>query len=267
MSISNNDVCGILTEAEACRVEVTQLGTSACGATSLVNVLLCLRVIQPHLCSILNWNMCIVRSRDIAAPLPQYLASRSIAGCTGQELVQSISMLTSANNLPPIAGQFIPFNTILAKGISLIDYLCELFKNGHAVVGCFNLQVLGNDAWHHQAIYAVNTATRMILCMNPICEYPEDLVVQFLSTDSHLFVRGEDVLARIDRPGGDDSVYDQVRWKQYRVREQVQAMANSSVPDSNGDLCDIAAAAKYVVIPANYVGGLAVFGTSPVMDI
>ncbi len=74
-------------------------------------------------------------------------------------------------------------------------------------VGCLNLQIVGNDVWHHQVIYGVDVVEWKIFCLNPCCEYSEDLTTRFVSTPSVICVRKEDVLLRVGRGGADESIY------------------------------------------------------------
>lgn len=235
---------GIFNHEDATKMEVAQLGKSACGATALVNTLLALNVIELTDVSEVDWTMCILRNRDLECPLPEYLLSRSLAGCTGSDLVESMKKLsTSTKTMVALCGEFIPYQSI---EIDIVEFIAELLSHNTAVIGTFNLQVLGNDAWHHQLIYGVDASTRMVYCTNPICAYPAELVLRFLSTESSLLIRREDVIPRIPRTGGDSSIYEQPLWRQYKVAEQITAM---SMDDRM----------THLVIPASYVGGLATF--------
>ncbi len=235
---------GIFSHDDASRMEVTQLGKSACGATAIVNALLALDLVTPTEVSNVDWSLCILRKRDLDCPLPEYLISRSLAGCTGSDLVQSMNILSSSiKSKLSVCGEFIPYQSI---GKDVVEFIAELLSRKISVIGTFNLQILGNDAWHHQMIYGVDKSTRMIHCTNPICAYPAELVVRFLSTESTLLVRREDVIPRISRTGGDESIYQQPLWRQCKVAEQIAVM---SADDS----------ITHLVIPASYVGGLSTF--------
>jgi hypothetical protein len=246
-----NGYKGILTHEEAKRLEVTQLGSSACGATAVVNVLLALRVVDANLLSSIDWSVCIVRKRDLTSPLPQYLSSRSMAGCTGSDLISSMNLITYSHGISSISGEFQSFNFVQSQSLSLIDYLAFLLQAGKAVVGTFNLQILGNDAWHHQLIYGVDTTARVVYCMNPMCCYPEDLVMRFMSTDSSLFIQRQDVLERVNWEAENCEIYDQPLWSLFKVREQIAALRLDSEEGTNS--------LQGINIPASYVGVIAVF--------
>lgn len=256
---------GLLSHEEAAKLEITQLGTSACGATALLNVLLALKVINKEQCTSLDWSMCTLRKRDYEASLPQYLASRSVAGCTGQDLVDSMYRLTAANKLAPLKGEFVSFESLGRSSNGFIDFLSTCIGEGKAVVATLNLQVVGNDAWHHQLVYGVSLVSaddnnnssnsEGVYCLNPQCKYPADLFESFLSTESVLLIRREDVMERVNRPiAGNElsecEVYeDRERWKELQVKQQIDRMIAA-----DSDNCS-----PFIVIPANYVPGFAVF--------
>jgi len=93
------DYIGILSHEEAERYEVTQLSTSGCGVTALLNVLIALGIVTSEQTKILDWSKCILRTRNNDAPLPEYLLSRSVAGCTGQDIVTSLAAITESNTV------------------------------------------------------------------------------------------------------------------------------------------------------------------------
>lgn len=259
---------GLFSHEDAERFEILQLASSGCGVTALCNVLVALRIVNPEQAKSLNWDGCILRTRLNDAPLPQYLYSRSVAGCTGEDLVTSMVSLISNNGdllrsqgcKAHVEGKFVPFADITSSAETFHSFLQQNLQQGKAMVALLNLQLLGNDAWHHQLIYGIDTAhsidgspPSMVYCVNPVCEYPVDLMQKMVSTQSVLLVRGEDVLKRHDRPGGDGSVYQHPDWVKLKVEEQIKTLVDTSEHDTGS------AEARYVAIPANYVGGLAVF--------
>ena len=68
-----------------------QVGTSACGATAVINVLLALEM--PHtLGGVLS--AVPTRLRDNRAQLPRYLASRAVAGTTHKDLIGALEEIS-----------------------------------------------------------------------------------------------------------------------------------------------------------------------------
>jgi hypothetical protein len=273
---SPSSLVAIWSHEEAATRQVQQLTTSGCGVTAVVQCISYLlgttlnetpqkemsdcstnssdnsspvsddsnqlQFKVPSLDAIVSGSVLRLRKND--APLPQYLASRAVAGCTGAELVESI-----ANVCPTlISGEFVPSSLLPVDGrgqgsgnLGLIEWIAAQLKENKALVATFNLQLLGNDAWHHQFIYGVDFATRSIYCTNPVEAYAEPDFAAFISTPSVLLVRRSDILSRIDRPGGDISVYGQHDWLRLKVQQQIERMKSDSEM-------------AYVVIPAAYIG-------------
>ncbi|KAJ7337156.1 hypothetical protein OS493_010010 [Desmophyllum pertusum] len=74
-------------ETEAAEKQVKQVGTSACGATAVLNVL---KLLGKSALVDTAINAVNTRLRDLDAPLPQYLLSRSVAGTTHEDLVEGL---------------------------------------------------------------------------------------------------------------------------------------------------------------------------------
>ena len=287
MASASESFVGCWTLAEAQQAAVEQIAASGCGATAVATVLRAL--LPPHerghhtLDAVLAASTLRVRAND--APLPQYLASRAVAGCTGQEIVDAIRVLEPRR----IACEFLPtFQCSSAEASSepigafsiqgrtdIIEWLYDMFSSNRSgdhrvcVVATLNLQLLGNDAWHHQLVFAVDRRSRRIYCSNPIGSYDEATFVACLSTPSVLRVRAADVRARAHRSpigGGavDESVYDRPAWRAARVREQVEACL--CAPEAGKHLLpehDLVAdfGPHDVQIPAVYECGLSIFRT------
>jgi hypothetical protein len=243
--------------------EISQLLPSGCGVTALVNVCTVLNAIDKCDIHLLDTTACILRKRANEAPLPQYLQSRSVAGCTGEDLVQSMELLVASNSTTlnrRIIGKFWTTHDIETSECrpSISVFLRGLIHEGCCAVATLNLQLFGNDAWHHQMVYGVesdgSSGDSRIHMMNPVCCYPESVVQKLISTPSVLLVRRDDVISRLDWPVVDDSIYDSELWRSFNVREQIRAVTQS-LGTGGGP--------SHVVIPANYVGGIAVFQVAP----
>lgn len=135
---------------------------------------------------------------------------------------------------------------------ALLTSVASHLSAGRAVVVTLNLQLYGNDAWHHQCVYAVDVAKRQVWCTNPVESYSVDDVFALVTTPSVLLVRRDDIVSRLDRSGADPTVFAHPEWQAMRVAEQIQTMM---LPD---------ASTTHVAIPAAYVGGIAVFQAAPV---
>eukprot|EP01039_Chlorochromonas_danica_P006648 gene6648-7348_t len=248
MVVIDGDFIGCCSHEKARQQAIDQLGPSACGATAIYTALVMLGIVNPTILPTLDWSLVILRKRAEAAPLPQYLLSRFNAGCTGEELVQSMSLILDHAHITDLLedGYFQPYETLDNKPIDLVDYLEKKFIEGYVIIATLNLQVLGNDAWHHQIVYGIDRLKRLLYCTNPIGPYPVELVEQMLSTPSVLLISREDVLKRLDRPEGNTTIYSLPEWGPFNVPKQIEKiLADSSEP--------------FVVIPAAYQAGFAFF--------
>ena len=244
---------GVCSATDAHNKHVTQLSASGCGATAVVNVLMLLDIVSIQSLSSLDYSCCILRTRQNDAPLPQYLRSRFDAGCTGEELVDSIRRIIVSNELSvDLEAKFVSYSSIKGQQEGgLVEYLADKFNDGWVAIATLNLQIYGNDAWHHQVIYGADTVTRDLYLMNPMEKIHEREVVRALDTDSVLLVRQEDILQRIDRSGADWSILEDSVWKPFDIATQIEKMK-----DNKNKF-------PFVIIPAAYVGGLALFRARP----
>lgn len=277
ISVDGNDDVGIFyrgvwSHSRAKELEVTQLSTSGCGATAVMTVL---RYLEPDrkISSDEVLGSSTLRTRKNDAPLPEYLASRSVAGCTGEEVIEAVNSLSSTLSSFKSPSEFSKFYPACSnKDLSylrthelafpdisrdfmidgrtdLIEWISDHLSEGNCLVATLNLQLLQNDAWHHQFIYGVDRKTRTIFCTNPLESYPEELFKSFLSTPSVLLVKQEDILKRYKGCVSNDEERDiytsDPRWKELQVVSQIEKV--------------IAGERKYVMIPAAYKGGIALF--------
>lgn len=244
--------------------EVAQVSGSGCGVTAILNALVIFRVIEDiGDVNYVDSSTCILRVRDNDAPLAQYLLSRSIAGCTGEDLLVSMQNMLVKNvhfmnvyQQRHVIGCFKSFKDFMSHSNvngtkQLIEAIAERLKNSEVLIATLNLQLLGNDAWHHQMIYGVDMLSRQIHCMNPVGSYPEELFISMLSTESVLLIRREDILSRAQRPGSNGEALNSGRWAQLRVSQQISNMLSES-NQSEGST-------SHILIPANYIGGIASF--------
>ena len=257
--MEDDSFVGLIDHDTASLQEVRQLKLSGCGITAVINVLRIAKhstaASDVDIDAMLESASFTLRTRANDAPLAQYLASRGVAGCTGEELIPSLQSIA-----PHFEGEFISGHDIanLTKitGEPLIQFLVKKMQDGWIPVCTLNLQLFGNDAWHHQAIYGVDTSKRLVHCLNPVTAYEEDVAMKLMTTPSVLLVRRNDILQRLEVGEGeggfplpvpdDDPVYTQEEWKKLNVKEQIEAACKDESVD-------------FVMIPANYVGGIAFF--------
>jgi hypothetical protein len=116
---NQSDYVGLFSPIDACGKEISQLSSSGCGITAIANVLVALGITNCDKIRQFDWSNCILRKRDNNGSLPAYLASRGVAGCTGQDLITSMDIITSENSV--CTGEFYSANEILHTRLCLIS--------------------------------------------------------------------------------------------------------------------------------------------------
>ncbi|XP_011693158.1 PREDICTED: uncharacterized protein LOC105453132 isoform X1 [Wasmannia auropunctata] len=237
-------------EQEATMKQVTQIGTSACGATSAINALLALNVSFSLEVLVKGVN---TRLRELGVPLPRYLVSRSVAGATHKDIARGISLSTNGAAVT----KFFAFYP--ERKVSLSHWLHYWISRGAAPIATLNLQHCGEgcdipDAWHHQMIFGVGQAG--IYLTNPLECLPEQLVWHQLVSPSILLIRKTDVLAHWN--ANTDltplATMDQ-KWRKLNVLGQVVNMVRESMSQRqqpNGTT----SGATHIRIPASYQAGI-----------
>lgn len=210
----------IWTELEACKRQVNQIGVSACGATALINVLQALD--YPYVLEKVTKTV-PTKLRAESAPIPEYLFSRSVAGTSHQDLVDSMTTLTNGE----VYGRF--FSFFPERQVSLLHWLAHWLSKGVVPVATLNLQngllAPGQtipDAWHHQMIFGVSSDG--VFLTNPLESVSEHVLMEQLSSQSQLLVRRADIISRW-HPTCDLQILAEVesdeRWDNFNVLGQV----------------------------------------------
>jgi len=178
-------------EYEAYVLQVKQLGVSACGPTAVVNILQLfdISIDRASLAEAIKVNY-----RREAAPVPDYLFSRSIAGTTASDLMTAVS-IASANT---VESRFFPFAP--RRDLDLGCWIANWLRLGAVPVLTLNLQAgvpFGNpipDAWHHQMVYGVDSDG--IYLLNPLVKESYDVIMDQLASPSELLIRATDIIKR-----------------------------------------------------------------------
>lgn len=237
-------------EQEATVKQVTQIATSACGATSAINALLALNI--PFSTEVLVKGVG-TRTREPGAPLPRYLLRRSLAGSTHKDIARGISLCTNGS----VITKFFAFYP--ERKVSLSHWLHYWISRGAAPIATLNLQHCGEgcdipDAWHHQMIFGVGQAG--IYLTNPLECLPEQYVWHQLVSPSILLVRRTDVLAHWNTNTDLTplSLMGQ-RWRKLNVLGQVvnmvrEAMSQRQQPNTANTIT------THIRIPASYQAGI-----------
>lgn len=254
----------IWSEQEAAVKQVTQISTSACGATAVLNVLQALGYPTPHQKLLLE-NV-KTKLRLNFSPITEYLKSRSVAGCTHKDIIRGLYKLSNGK----IYARF--FHMYPERYISLSKWLSYWIKKGAVPIATLNLQKdvkQGDsipDAWHHQMIFGV--APHGIYMTNPLERVEEGVLWHQLVSESVLRVKREDVISRwINKPNLRDLInMRDVRWEKLNVVGQVANVIRehhtSTGPSS-------VVSRTHVSIPAAYSAGvtLAINMDNPACEI
>lgn len=252
--VSEVERCMIWTEWEACEQQVIQIGTSACGATAVINAMLGLGL--PVDTDRINGYVG-TRQRANNAPLPRYLLSRSVAGCTAAALITGLQQASQG----AVTARF--FSMFPERVVSLSHWLANWISLGAVPIATLNLQAgvadpsQIPDAWHHQMIFGVSP--RGVFLANPVECVSEGVLWHQLCSDSVLLVRSRDVVARWNRSTDLTPlmrVPGDVRWESMNVLGQVVNVireVQSSAPEGA-----MAMRTQHVRIPAAYRTGITI---------
>lgn len=261
----------IWSELEACKRQLNQVGVSACGATAIINVLQALE--YPH--SIEEVTKTVpTKLRAENAPVSEYLFSRSVAGTTHQDLIDSMNDITEGQ----IKGRFFDFYP--ERHVSLLHWLAKWIRRGAVPVLTINLQkgfdwLPGQnipDSWHHQMVFGV--CNNGVFLTNPLESVTESVLSKQLCSESELLIRRSDVISKWTLSCDLETlieVEDDERWEQYNVIGQVinvlreehhqpkpLSSPNSSPQGSTSQYVN-PVQRTHVKIPASYRSGVTLF--------
>ena len=208
------------------------------------------------------------RLRRPDSPLPDYLKSRSEAGCSHHDLIRATASLLPSR----LTARFFPTE---GRQLQLSGWLAGWISLGLVPVLTINVQRSNircpdgqpQDSWHHQMVWGVSG--RDIYMANPLEITQEHHLLPQLDSPSELLVRRADVVSRfspttdlleINQLGGrwrDLNVLGQVvniaREERSRLREQALAVADSSSQEQ------VMVVTPHVKIPASYTAGITLF--------
>lgn len=215
-------------------------------------------------------NTVPTRLRAESAPIPEYLFSRSTAGTCHQDLIDSMTQLTSGQ----VTGRFFSFYP--PRKVSLLHWLASWLNQGAIPVATLNLQrglLAGQvtpDAWHHQMIFGVSPDG--VFLTNPLESVSVNVISEQLCSESELLVRRTDIISRW-HPTCDlqslTNVEQDERWDNLNVlgqvvdvlREEHQRPLTQSpqAPPSSPVLATPQIQRTHVRIPAVYQSGITLF--------
>lgn len=223
--------------AQARHISRSQTGASNCGATALLNVCAALGVPVPDVGA--ADEAVKTNSRRHGVPLSEYLAARSVAGTTAEDIVAGCSEVTSDS----LEARFFAFDP--PRDVDLQTWLAGWLSRGCSAVATLNTQrMYGADYWHHQMIFGVSASG--VAVTNGIEVLGMAEIMTGLESPSVLQIRASDVLrckpydaAACDALGPS--------WAKLKVTEQAAGLKTGENQ------------ASFVFIPAAYRAGITVF--------
>lgn len=250
----------IWTEQEACLKQITQIGASSCGATAVLNVLIALRLPLPPLDKIHEYVPTNFRSND--SPLPEYLLSRSRAGCTHRELILGLHRASEGR----VYCRF--FSMYPERVVNLYKWLGFWIDQGAVPIATLNLQNCAGpipDSWHHQMIFGVGS--KGIYLTNSLeCVEADQLWPQLVS-ESVLLIRRDDVLSRWNQTTNllELTTFKDRRWSAMNVLGQVAKI----IREKRREYKPNSTITSHIQIPADYKSGitLAINTNSPAFPL
>lgn len=198
------------------------------------------------------------RLRDLEAPLPTYLLSRSVAGTTHTDIINGVKTLSTNK----IDGKF--FHFFPERNVDLSLWLKKWIHLGAVPLVTFNCQKIKNsdgtipDAWHHQMVYGVSDAG--IHLTNPYQILSDKLCMTQLCSKSELLIHRNDVITRWET-NMDFAPLIEGRWKDLNVVEQVEKVIKEEMFKMiyGREINYEGLETTHVIIPAAYKSGVTLF--------
>ena len=207
------------------------------------------------------------RLRRPESQLPDYLLSRSEAGCTHQDLISAV-----ASSLPhSLTARFFPTE---ARELPLSAWLADWISLGLVPVLTINVQRSNircpdgqpQDSWHHQMVWGVSG--QEVYLANPLEVTQERHLLPQLDSASELLIRRGDVVERFTNTTDIMELnYLGPRWRELNVLGQVvnvlreeRSMKREVVAaQDNSSNEPVMVMTPHVKIPASYTAGITLF--------
>ena len=228
------------------KINTSQIAQSACGPTSVLNVLSSLDYNPiPNPQSLLQFFPARLRDYETKS-ISKYLYSRAVAGTIHEEIIDTIEKIT--NN--EIIGKFFIINQYENKD-KLAEWISQCFKNKIALIFTENLFLEGNDAWHHQMAYGIKNDK--IYMTNPMNLIPVSQMISFLTTGPWMIIPKEHVVER-DLDEEDIKELHKERWENFNVLRRVIQLKSGMISKFNGRKCY-----DDLMIPYGGIAGISAF--------
>ena len=208
------------------QINVSQIGQSACGPTSVINVLISLDFKPiPSPKELLKFFPARLRDYETKS-LSKYLYSRVVAGTIHEEIIDTVEKISEQS----IIGKFFIIKEYENKN-KLEEWLKECFKNKIALIFTENLFIEGNDAWHHQMAYGIENDK--IYLTNPMNKISVSRMISFLTAGQWMIIPKDHVMER-DIKKEDIIELREERWNRFNVLNRASIIKNFQIYSSFG---------------------------------
>ena len=234
------------TEEEMEAINTSQIGQSACGPTSVLNVLSSLDYNPiPDPKSLLQFFPARLRDYETKS-LSKYLYSRAVAGTIHEEIINTIEKITENS----IIGKFFIINQYENKE-KFGEWISQCFKNKIALIFTENLFLEGNDAWHHQMAYGIKEDK--IYMTNPMNLISLDQMISYLTTGPWMIIPKEHIIER-NLEEEDIKELKKDRWDCFSVLKRIRQLKLGLFNTFNGNKCY-----DDLMIPYGGIAGISAF--------
>eukprot|EP00746_Dinoflagellata_sp_MGD_P166091 gnl/MRDRNA2_/MRDRNA2_95771_c0_seq1.p1 gnl/MRDRNA2_/MRDRNA2_95771_c0~~gnl/MRDRNA2_/MRDRNA2_95771_c0_seq1.p1 ORF type:complete len:740 (+),score=152.33 gnl/MRDRNA2_/MRDRNA2_95771_c0_seq1:113-2332(+) len=221
-------------------------GPSNCGEVAAFSVITSLGMTTNNK---MGEGAVTVNTRYHGDDLAQYLAARSVAGCTADDLAEGVHQLSNDR----ITAKFLGLGPTSpeSRNSPPEELACALalwVAAGAAPVATLNLQAIYDaDAWHHQLVWGAGTPEPSgVLLANSVGAMSATRLKQALGTERILKIQRSDIEPRIASMESAEAqaLFAEKRWKSLDVGGEIKKLQTNKNSDAT------------VSIPASYVAGI-----------
>ena len=234
------------TEEEMEKINVSQIGQSACGPTSVLNILAALDFTPlPTPENLLKYFPARLRDYKTKS-ISKYLYSRAVAGTIHEEIIDTTEKISENK----IIGKFFIIKEYENKE-KFAEWIKECFKNKIALVFTENLFIEGNDAWHHQMGYGIKDDE--LYLTNFLEKKPISQMISFLTAGQWMIIPKEHIFSR-NLEEEDIKELQKERWSRFNVLERVIRIKKFRFSSFQGNTCY-----NDLTIPYGGIAGISAF--------
>ena len=231
---------------EMLKINTTQIGKSACGPTSVLNVLAALDYSPlPDPKSLLEFFPARLRDYETRS-ISKYLYSRSVAGTIHEEIINTIEKITDNT----VIGKFFIIKQYENKE-KFAEWISKCFENKIALVFTENLFLEGNDAWHHQMAYGIENDK--IYVTNYMDTITVSQMISYLTAGPWMIIPKEHIIERyLEKEDMDELKKD--KWECFKVLDRIIQIKKGMFGKLFGQTCY-----EDLMIPYGGIAGISAF--------